>query len=293
MEEKGKKSQEEPIQKSLLDLNDYCVMDILEFLEYHDLVRLSNTCTRLRSLCVHVCFNKYSEIEVQARVQMPLDNQLSSNRISQQDFKDFSTMVGRNHLRIKELDPETLDMYNYSELLFSCTPLQLSDSEESRQKLKLPDVIISANDLKKCFINNPEMQCEYVGSYDPNVMELLVSLPKLMSLQLGHISGRPRWSAQIFDIIASFENLEVLSLHGHINIVNNSVLEYTALPVTLKKININVSLMAFNIFTSIIERLEFLEEINLGQSRMFWYEGNCKLFCVYKVMLHAIFCISF
>lgn len=296
---------------SFLDLDDNCVIDILQFLQYHDLVNLSNTCTRLRAVCIRVCCNKYSEIKVRARLQNPLERTVSPNMIQelyllfvQKDYKyfkdyiNFAGMVGRNILRIREVKP-----YRNVEkdviLLFCSTTHQLTDDEEPNtakngrnlKKLWLPDVVINTNVIKYCFTNNPEMQCEYDGSYDQNVMEILVNLPKLISLRLLRTSESLQLNARLFDTITLFENLEVLSLDGYF--VDNIVLENAVFPLKLKKMKIHLSVvMSFNVFTSIVERLQCLEELDLGACRIIWHHGKCKIYftkCYVGMSCNVIF----
>lgn len=164
---------------------------------------------------------------------------------SEKDFNDFieyiafSSIVGRNILLIRESRTDN-NINNDVILLFYCTPIQLSDHKGPRpvkscrklKKWKLLDVVIDGNEFKKCFRSRPELQCEYDGSYNPNVMALLANVPKLMSLRLEHIhsSDDLELNAQVFNSIASFENLDVSSL-----IADSSVLKNAVLPLKLKK----------------------------------------------------------
>lgn len=46
---------------TLLILNDYCLMNIFEFLELDDFVNLHKTCHRLRDVSAIVCALKYKK----------------------------------------------------------------------------------------------------------------------------------------------------------------------------------------------------------------------------------------
>lgn len=261
-------------------------MGIFQFLQYDDLVNLSKTCKRLTEVCKCVFFRKFSEIEVRARVRMTSDNNVSSNRKSLQDFNDFSSMVGSNILHIEQhqpCSPVEKDVI----LLLSYEPLREEPHEDplllryfrNLQKFNVPDVIISGNELKNCFIRNPDLKCEFDGCYGPAVVTLLKHLPKIISLRLEvKMDQRLRLNAECFDLITSFGHLEVLSLVGYT--VDSCVLETVVFPLMLRKIKIYTPALSFNILSSIVQRLEFLEEIDLGRSRMFWYNGKCKLFCI-------------
>lgn len=178
----------QPDGTSLLILDEYCLMDICQFLEVNDFANLKKTCTLLRDVSARVCAQKFKKLEV----EIVKDDSQNQKHITKKEFLKILSMI-ENYVftvDIRNVNQEILEIIrlnckNLKNLTLwrdDLQPVQLQDFRNLKE-LNLSGIIISSDDLKKYFESNPDIT-GLVYQYNESIMELLTMLPKLKGLHL-------------------------------------------------------------------------------------------------------------
>lgn len=189
---------------SLLMLNEYCLMNILEFLDLSDFVNLDKTCTVLRDIGARVCALKFKGIEVEFVVK-----DYVGEYMTKQDFCNVLSVIGKSISSVKMLYANQCNLDIIRENCINLESLDLSYSSKKRGKLQVQDFrnltelklfgeIINTNDLENCFANNPDIEklvCQF--EEDLKLLQLLEMLPKLEHLELKDMHCRSYLNPQL------------------------------------------------------------------------------------------------
>lgn len=205
-------------EKALLMLNEYCLMEISEYLAMRDFVSLSKTCTLLRDLCNRVCTKKFKNIQVEV---LPVKN--GHNVLTEDEFSDNLSMIGSyistveieggNDVIVKTIRDNCKNLKGIG-LVYCKEPLQLHHFRHLKE-LKLSWVRICMDDLRKCFANNRIESLVYescilvtdtsrVDFGFNGLFKLLVKLPDLKSLRIyasDHSLGDSLHQSRVFQFI--------------------------------------------------------------------------------------------
>lgn len=177
----------EPLNEmSLVTLDEYCLMEIFQFLEANDFVNLEKTCTILRDVSARVCAQKFKHVDVEIVL-----NEFHEY-IAKEEFLKILSTIGKYvvDVAIRNVHPLALETIRQNCPNLNGITLFRSDLKQLQlhnfrnlKELTLAGVRIGIDDLRILFASNPDI-ASLSYQYDDGIMELLEMLPKLKNLHL-------------------------------------------------------------------------------------------------------------
>lgn len=185
----------------LLMLNDKCLLDIFQHLEFIDCVNLADTCIRLRNV---VNLNKFKNIYVYtATCEFGFD---SRNMVSKDEFIKIMSLIGK-HIQTIHIFDGLNDVFEI--IGDNCKNLKIL--EVSSRICQKPIQLHNFNNLKELKLTAPfDDNFKFLPDFENNIInldlskvtldftcgkqrscffELLARLPKLKSLNLGRVDN--------------------------------------------------------------------------------------------------------
>lgn len=191
-----------PMEPSLLQLNDDCMIQICKCLELLDLVNLSKTCVRFKNIATGIFNHRFEIITLNDISDCDYPERYPSLKISRRQFCDILSVIG---WRV-----QSAEIYKGSDFVFrtvtrnckNVTSLSLLFIEfpvlslrtcphlqefKILKELRIIECEIAKDVLRQIFLNNPDietLECDWAYK---GFVKLLRNLPKLKTLRFQRI----------------------------------------------------------------------------------------------------------